>query len=163
MLCVPCRFPRSGICGDEGDVEEVGEEDHAAVEREELLPLVPAGGAEATHEDGDEHPGHGQGEDGGQPEQVPVEGGRDVPVGGVARQVAEHSEAGQALGKKELASSSSSPFPTCMTTMLALYSIQEQGRKGRRSRGRQANIWIPLPRRRTVRAATFFLMSKSPR
>ena len=50
-----------------------------------------------------------------------------------------------------------------MTTMLALYSIQEQGRKGRRSRGRQANIWIPLPRRRTVRAATFFLMSKSPR
>ena len=77
----PRWLPGRGVGGDEGDVEEVCEDDDAAVEREELLPLVPAGGAEATHEDGDEHPGHGQGEDGGQPEQVPVEGGRDVPVG----------------------------------------------------------------------------------
>ena len=108
VQCVPCGFPGSGVCGDEGDVEEVGEDDDAAVEREELLPLVPAGGAEAGHEDGHQDPGHGQGEDGGQPEQVPVEGGRDVPVGGVACKVAEHTEAGQALGKKESASFSSS-------------------------------------------------------
>ena len=64
------RLPVGGLRGDEGDVEQVGEDHHGAVEGEQLLPLGGLGRAKGAHDGGDDDPGQGLRQNGGEAEEV---------------------------------------------------------------------------------------------
>ena len=64
------RLPVGGLRGDKGDVEQVGEDHHGAVEGEQLLPLGGLGGAKGAHDGGDDDPGQGLRQNGGEAEEV---------------------------------------------------------------------------------------------